>query len=334
VLDGAVDAFDAAFRRWRELFNGAVRQRDQAQATLNDFTVRDPKEKDAAKRRHRQAIEQIELLLHGRETLSSDFYTYRYLATEGFLPGYNFPRLPLMAYVPGSGDGARNQTFLQRPRFLGIAEFGPRSLVYHEGRAFRVVRVRIAVGSQEGTASQQRLPTLAARLCAACGAAHFDIQDERCHACQADLGNAEWVRELYRVDAVDTEPAERITANDEERQRQAFELQTTFQWARRNGRIDARLLVARDAEGDIVQLRYSAGATITRINKGLRRRKDKNVFGFNLSPKTGYWQKMKTKRPMQPPSPTPTSCRRSAWCPMSRTRKTPCCCNRPAPART
>ncbi|HXF07868.1 MAG TPA: DEAD/DEAH box helicase [Candidatus Acidoferrales bacterium] len=305
VLDGAVYAFDAAFRRWRELFNGAVRQRDQAQATLNDFTVRDPQEKDAAKRRHRQAIEQIELLLHGRETLSSDFYTYRYLATEGFLPGYNFPRLPLMAYVPGSGDGARSQTFLQRPRFLGIAEFGPRSLVYHEGRAFRVVRVRIAVGSPEGAPSQQQLPTLAARICKACGAAHFDEREERCHACGADLEGAERVRELYRVDAVDTEPAERITANDEERQRQAFELQTTFQWARRNGQIDARLLVARDDEGDIVRLRYSAGATITRINKGLRRRKDKGVLGFKLNPTTGYWQRDETEEGNGAAEPNP-----------------------------
>lgn len=296
VLDNAPNAFDAAFRRWRELFNAAVRQRDQAQATLNDVMVRDPKEKDAAKRRHRQAIDQIELLLHGRETLSSDFYTYRYLATEGFLPGYNFPRLPLMAYVPGAGDGTRTQTFLQRPRFLGIAEFGPRSLVYHEGRAFRVVRVRIAVSSGHGDAkAQHRLPTRAVRLCPDCGAAHFDDQQERCHACRADLGGAEIVRDLYRVDAVDTEPAERITANDEERQRQAFELQTTFQWARRNGKIDARQLVARDAEGNIVNLRYSAGATITRINKGLRRRKDKNVFGFNLDPASGYWLKDATE---------------------------------------
>jgi ribosomal protein L37E len=291
ILGGAITSFGSAFDRWRNLFLAAVRQRDQAQATINDFTIRDPKEKDAAKRRHRQAIEQIELLLHGKETLSSDFYTYRYLATEGFLPGYNFPRLPLMAYVPGSGDGARNQTFLQRPRFLGIAEFGPRSLVYHEGRAFRVVRVRIAVGTQEGQANLQRLPTTSMRVCRACGAAHFNAQEERCHACRADLGTAEIIRELYRVDAVDTEPTERITANDEERQRQAFELQTTFEWARRNGVTDARTLVARDGEGDIVHLRYSAGATITRINKGLRRRKDKNVFGFNVSPKTGYWQK-------------------------------------------
>src|SRR5581483_2535680 len=73
ILDNAVSSFERAFDRWRNLFAAAVRQRDQAQATINDFTIRDPKEKEAAKRRHRQAIEQIELLLHGKETLSSDF---------------------------------------------------------------------------------------------------------------------------------------------------------------------------------------------------------------------------------------------------------------------
>ena len=31
----------------------------------------------------------------------SDFYSYRYFASEGFLPGYSFPRLPLAAYIPG-----------------------------------------------------------------------------------------------------------------------------------------------------------------------------------------------------------------------------------------
>ena len=35
-------------------------------------------------------------------TQNSDFYTYRYLASQGFLPGYNFPRLPLMAWIPGA----------------------------------------------------------------------------------------------------------------------------------------------------------------------------------------------------------------------------------------
>ena len=139
-------------------------------------------EKRTAQTRHQQAIDQLNLL-QGSATNTSDFYTYRYLATEGFLPGYNFPRLPLMAYVPATNDNKGRQTYLQRPRFLALSEFGPRSLVYHEGRAFRVVRALIAA-SQAGTAAADvRLPTTSVRICATCGAGHFDTSDSTCHAC-------------------------------------------------------------------------------------------------------------------------------------------------------
>ncbi len=54
---------------------------------------------------------------------NSDFYTYRYLASQGFLPGYNFPRLPLMAWVPGGGRKSATSAndhgaMVSRPRFL------------------------------------------------------------------------------------------------------------------------------------------------------------------------------------------------------------------------
>ena len=70
--------------------------------------MRSPTLENATRRktRWRQAVDQIELLKKGSDALSSDFYTYRYLATEGFLPGYNFPRLPLLAYIPGAPDGS------------------------------------------------------------------------------------------------------------------------------------------------------------------------------------------------------------------------------------
>src|SRR5207249_6044343 len=158
ITHAALGRFEEAFKRWRDLFSAAEQQRDAARRIMDDYAA-PRQEKRAAQSRHGQAIDQINLLQQGSSAFSSDFYTYRYLATEGFLPGYNFPRLPLMAYVPGSTDGSRSQAFLQRPRFLGLAEFGPRSLVYHEGRSFRVVRVRIAVGTNEQTPSQQRLAT-------------------------------------------------------------------------------------------------------------------------------------------------------------------------------
>ena len=124
------------------------------------------REKRAAQTRHAQAVDQLNLLQSGTSALSSDFYTYRYLATEGFLPGYNFPRLPLFAYIPASRDGRGRQTYLQRPRFLALAEFGPRSLVYHEGRAYRVVRALLSLGHRESATPDSQLPTKAVRICA------------------------------------------------------------------------------------------------------------------------------------------------------------------------
>lgn len=291
AANAAFDEFDRAFRRWRELFQSAERQRDLADQILRNHAITDTEERKAAKRRYAQAVDQIELLKRGTASLSSDFYTYRYLATEGFLPGYNFPRLPLMAYVPGAPDGSTRTGFLQRPRFLGLSEFGPRSLVYHEGRAYRVVAARIGVGTGVDAGAATRLATLSARICATCGAAHFRDDRNGCHACGASLADAQVINQLYRIENVDTQPTLRITANDEERQRQAFELQTVFQWAVRAGRADTQAVRASDAEGEILTLRYGPGATITRINKGLRRRRERSVYGFHINPRTGFWAK-------------------------------------------
>ena len=47
--------------------------------------------------------------------------------------------------------------FLQRPRFLAISEFGPRSIVYHEGSRYLINRVFLPVERDE----ENRLPTIA-----------------------------------------------------------------------------------------------------------------------------------------------------------------------------
>ena len=288
IVAAAAGRFAAAFNRWRDLFAAAEEQRDAARRTMDDYSA-SYRDKRAAQTRHAQAVDQLNLLQRGTTALSSDFYTYRYLATEGFLPGYNFPRLPLLAYVPASRDGRGRQTYLQRPRFLALAEFGPRSLVYHEGRAYRVVRALLALGHRESATPDARLPTRAVRICASCGAGHFGDDLSMCHACGESLGNAEVVGNTYRIENVATHPAEHITANDEERQRQGFDLQTTFEWAIRDREIDVRRASASDAEGEIVHMAYGPGATITRLNKGLRRRADKKVLGFRIDPVSGYW---------------------------------------------
>jgi hypothetical protein len=103
------------------------------------------------------------------------------------------------------------------------------------------------------------------------------------------LATAEIVDNVYRIENVATKHAERITANDEERRRQGFELQTTFRWAQRDHELDVRNATVGDEQGPLVRLAYGPGAEITRLNKGLRRRADKKTLGFKIDPVSGYW---------------------------------------------
>lgn len=290
VARNALPRFEKAFDRWRNLFAAAEQQRDSARRAMDDYAA-PQREKRAAQARHAQAIDQLNLLQKGTSSTSNDFYTYRYLATEGFLPGYNFPRLPLMAYVPATSDGRGKQAYLQRPRFLALAEFGPRSLVYHEGRAYRVVRALLSLEHRETATTETLLPTKSVRICKSCGGGHFEDETSVCHACSRPLGDAEVVNHVYRIENVATQPAERITANDEERQRQGFELQTTFEWATREGTQDVRRGTVADDAGEILRLAYGPGATITRLNKGLRRRARRTELGYKIDPVSGYWAK-------------------------------------------
>jgi hypothetical protein len=72
---------------------------------------------------------------------------------------------------------------------------------------------------------------------------------------------------IYRIENVATQPAERITANDEERQRQGFELQTTFEWAvrdqrrRRAPRRSPRMPKARSSVSPMVRAPPSPAST-------------------------------------------------------------------------
>ena len=153
------------------------------------------------------------------------------------------------------------------------------------------MRALLSLGHRDSATPDAQLPTKAIRICTNCGAGHFGDDLSMCHSCETSLGDAEVVGNTYRIENVATLPAEQITANDEERQRQGFDLQTTFEWAIRDQEIDVQRAWARDEEGEIVSLAYGAGATITRLNKGLRRRADKKVLGFRIDPVSGYWAK-------------------------------------------
>ena len=141
VLDLAAAQLDAACDRWRGLYRSALATVVAQTAIITDASKSQAHKKEA-KRLRREAEAQLELLTAtSGPSYQSDFYSYRYMASEGFLPGYNFPRLPLSAYIPGRRTRRESRDeFVQRPRFLAITEFGPRSIIYHEGARYSSTR--------------------------------------------------------------------------------------------------------------------------------------------------------------------------------------------------
>ena len=129
TMQGLSLAFDRACDRWRGLYRAARDQADAQGRVIRDAS-RSASDKQEARNRRRDAEAQLTLLTDISNAVQSDFYSYRYFATEGFLPGYSFPRLPLSAFIRGRrlrDDGS----FLSRPRFLAISEFGPRAYIYY-----------------------------------------------------------------------------------------------------------------------------------------------------------------------------------------------------------
>lgn len=279
LWEGAAKAFDKAFDRWRTLYRSAHEERRAASALADQPGLSQQERKDA-RSRYVAADKQVELLASGVSSASSDFYSYRYLATEGFLPGYNFPRLPLYAFI----DGERSSTVLQRPRFLAIAEFGPNSLVYHEGKAYRCNRAKLPAGTR-GT--DNLLVTNTLRCCHACGAAHSVETQERCSVCNEVLTEEGRLSKLYRIENVDAVPGARITANDEDRQRRGFDLRTVFEWdpARQED------LLLKSEESPLAALRHGPQTRLSRANLGLRRRAHKEHTGFDIDTISGRWLK-------------------------------------------
>ena len=290
VFDQIERAFDASCERWRSLYRAAVRQRELHHKIIGDH-ARPEVERNHSRRLRAQAESQIKLLTEAEGIYEGDFYSYRYFASEGFLPGYNFPRLPISAYIPGRRQRKGRNEFISRPRFLAISEFGPKALIYHEGGRYRVYKVNLDFGSDDIEATHD-LVTRTMKRCSKCGYAHLEQGNsfaEVCDRCGAALDRPARIDNLVQLQNVSLRLAQRITCDEEERQRLGYKLLTSYRFPEVGGRLD-RI----DAEvycGTTLAMRLSYGDStdLYRINLGWARQRGEQSPGFNLDLERGYW---------------------------------------------
>jgi superfamily II DNA/RNA helicase/very-short-patch-repair endonuclease len=282
----AAASFDAAFDRWRTLYRTALAEyQEQNQRAIATSATKWDREQ--AKRRAADARNQLTLLRNDdQEAGATDFYSYRYLASEGFLPGYSFPRLPLAAYIPARRGGKVDGDFLQRPRFVAISEFGPGSLIYHEGSRYEVTRVQLPRDPGETTSTGAVTET--AKRCEGCGYHHpVQVGTDRCELCDHPLGATQYG--LLRLQTVFTRRRERISSDEEERRRSGFELEVSFRFAEREGRSGRTSAQAMVDGHPVLDIVHGDAAEMRIANVGRRRRKVPSERGFWLDLREGKW---------------------------------------------
>lgn len=275
------EELDGSLKRWRGLYRGAQAQRADASQRINSglHTATSPEFKDA-QLEQRLAQKQLDLLCNetkGGEL--SEFYVYRYLAAEGFLPGYNFTRLPLRVMLPGSDASVE---FISRPRHIALREFGPNNVIYHKGQKFEITQL---LG--EPPASRFENAVVSKRP------GYFmrgeETKRDRCPFSGEDLttqANKEHLNFLLQLGETRATPRARITCEEEERVTKGYLIDTYFTLDDFTGFGPTGVV---KASGEVLlRLRYLPTARLVWVNRKWRvAREDKN--GFAIDVKTGVF---------------------------------------------
>lgn len=283
-------AFDASCRRWREMYTDA----DQAKAVATK-ELRSP---HLAKKN--QEWKEANMMLHQSQCKLdllrnkvnkqdfSEFYPFRYLASEGFLPGYNFTRLPVRIFLD---KGKQGGTYLSRPRMQAINEFGPENVIYQKGTKWQVKRMQLPPSREELIIQEAKIEK---------NTGYFSLGK---HSKQAfsevaidNRKSTEIISNLLELEDAGAFANERISCQEDERVKKGFEIQTYFSHSGDLTRM--KRLEIHDGEDHLVNLHYLAAADIYQVNTKWKksRKKEEQDTGFLIHSLSGYWKNERQKQ--------------------------------------
>ncbi len=281
-LTKLADNLDQSLNRWRRLYRSARAILTKATQHIESGTLGlGSDEYRKHKRNQDQATRQLDLLrndLGGRSSELSEFYPYRYLASEGFLPGYNFTRLPIRIFLPTNNSSGE---FISRPRSIALREFGPLNVIYHNGRKYRVSQ--LIVQDADSAISEAKVSKKSGYFLAG------EQQDlEICPFTAENLGdnaNCEHLSYLLEMSESRAEERDRISCEEEERVSMGFRVQTYFSVD--GGNIDrVRKAVVKSSEQGLLNLRFIPAARLVHVNHQWRAQQTE---GFPVGMVSGDW---------------------------------------------
>jgi hypothetical protein len=284
---------EKALLRWRKMYLDAIRQMNEAHETHISPIVKDPALKKLANISYMRAKDRKSLLENqsdkSKNSTLSEFYTFRYLASEGFLPGYNFTRLPIRVFLGGKD---RNEA-ISRPRFIGLKEFGPNNLIYHNGGKYKVNRITPNDVSLDLSEIKISKETNYAFLGKDEGKGK---NQDPITGVQFTASNIELHQNLLELEEAQSENSERISCMEEVRTSEGY---VTELYLNTTDSLQDATKIKLTIDGDeLMKLFYAPAAKLILLNKKWRRGRDD---GFDIGSKSGFFKaKNKEDKPEDP----------------------------------
>jgi superfamily II DNA/RNA helicase len=285
------EKLENALNRWRRMYLDALRQMNEAHEIKTSPIIKDASMKKVADRSYWLAENRLKLLLNqsdsGKNSSLSEFYTFRYLASEGFLPGYNFTRLPIRVFLGGKD---KNEA-ISRPRFIGLEEFGPNNIIYHNGGKYKVNRITPSDVSLQLSKIKISKDTNYAFL----NEEGVGKNQDPITGAQFTASNMDLLQNLLELEEAQSENSERISCMEEVRTREGYDCELYLNTT--DNLIDATKIKLTVEGQELMKLFYAPSANIIKLNKKWSRG---TTGGFDIGSKSGFF---KTKKQIQNPSP-------------------------------
>lgn len=280
VIDSAPCNFNRALDRWRESLRRALQQMDEAhQKIKSGIHTPDSKEMKDAKRNYHQAIRQQALLINKEKFGSlSEFYPYRYLASEGFLPGYNFTRLPIRTFIPVGDSGE----YISRPRFIALREFGPANIIYHKGSKYKIDQLLAA--DIENHLKKAKVSKNSGYILM-----DSEYNSNNCPFTGVSLtdgSRTEIYVDLLEMDETRTMETERISCEEEERISRGYDIKTYFSVPADMDTL--RKAKIKNEDNHFLNLTFIPSARLVQINRKWRVTRE---AGFLIGLRSGFWKR-------------------------------------------
>lgn len=275
---------DKSMNRFRNMYRHANQEIHEATDIINRGQYKKDSDewKDAKRRMFQGERQRSNLKNDGRGGSMSEFYPYRYLASEGFLPGYNFTRLPIRAFIT-DGDGGE---FISRPRAIALREFGPRNVIYHNGTKHAIRKL-----VQPNLEKEYRKAKISLDSGYFLDGDSFNA--EVCPFTKASLiteGNSEIINDLVEMTESETRPELRIGCEEEERLSQGYDVRTYFSVP--DGMRKVRRTHVLQGGEDLLHLSYIPAAKLIQVNHKWRSHQEE---GFLIGERSGFWKNQRSK---------------------------------------